>query len=105
MEADKNDDDDDGGQIARDGEVVRCPLYLMDATQRRIADQTFDAAHQPGYRIASDAGMRDARAAALDARDRMIRRAERAWMTPGRDAAEPRQQLQCGSAARTLARR
>src|SRR5262245_989082 len=36
---------------------------------------------------ATDAAVRDARTAARDARDEMIRRAESAWRMPGRDAA------------------
>jgi hypothetical protein len=57
-----------------DGRSVRTPLYLMDAV--RFED------HQPHFVRAVDAAVRDARAAARDARDEMIGRAENAWRTP-----------------------
>jgi hypothetical protein len=80
-------DDDDADEMVRDGERVRCPMYLMDSMQRRIA---FDAAsHQPGYRSVDSATVRDARRMARDAREEMIRRLTDAWRTPVRDAAEP----------------
>jgi hypothetical protein len=63
--------DDDNVEIP-DGGRVRVPIMTMDAK--------FDARdHQPGFRYASDAAVRDARRRALDAREAMIRRAERAW--------------------------
>ena len=107
--------DEDNFEIP-DGGRVKVPLYLTDTvrfedgrerflrspdaaardgrTAARDDDRaTFDAAaHQPGFRYASDA----ARAAVRDARAEMIRRAENAWRTPpqrdvtaARDAAEP----------------
>jgi hypothetical protein len=78
-------------EVARDGEVVRCPVALMDGVQRAIAGldlgdcdgddlAAFDVAdHRCGFRIASDA----ARAAVRDARSRWIAEMRDAWR--GRD--------------------
>jgi hypothetical protein len=91
-----DDDDDLHRDVARDGEVVHCPVHLRDARQQAVAAmrwphhadrQTGDADyHRPGYRISVDS---DARAGARAARDAMIERVSSAWRTPGRDAAEP----------------
>jgi hypothetical protein len=78
-------DDDYEGEVP-DGGVVRVRLDMMDAVQRAVAGM---GDHQPGYRPESDAAVRDARAAARDAREAMIKRAENAWRAPARDAAEP----------------
>jgi hypothetical protein len=78
---------DDGDEIVADGESVRCPLYLCDATQRAMVAKygVFDARdHQPGFRSVSDAAVRDARTAARDARDAYVRRTCEAWRTAGR---------------------
>jgi hypothetical protein len=53
--------DDDG--ILKDGEMMRTPLVMMDALQRRIAGAapTFDVALcQPGPRFSTDAHERNA---------------------------------------------
>jgi hypothetical protein len=68
-----------------DGRSVRVPMYLMDAVDAKWA---FDARdHQPGYRPLSDsvtdAKVEDARSAARDARDEMIRRTQDAWRCAG----------------------
>jgi len=83
----KYDLDDDDDTMIPDGGRVRVPLYLCDdATQRAIAGQTFDAAaHQPGYRMASDAARRKVQ----DARAQWIRKMCDAWRTPHKDASEP----------------
>ena len=69
--------------ICEDGESVRVPVYLMDATQRAVAGVDLSD-HQPGYLRVTDAAVRDARTAACDARDAMIKRATEAWRTAGR---------------------
>jgi hypothetical protein len=86
--------DDPDDEVA-DGESVRVPVFLTDTVRfedgephfvRATAGADLDLAdHQPGFRYATDA----ARAAVRDARNEMIRRAENAWRTPARDAAEP----------------
>jgi hypothetical protein len=89
----KTDDDDVmrdyWDDVARDGEVVRCPMYLMDSLQRAVRGVDLSD-HMPGYRHASDGAVRDAQRQARDARTEMIKRAEQAWRTsPTRDAHEP----------------
>ena len=77
---------DDDDYVVRDGEHVRVPLYLCDATQRAV----FDAyAHQPGFVSVSDAKVRDAQRMARDARQTWIRGLQDAWRTPHKDASEP----------------
>lgn len=69
---------EDGDEVVRDGESVKVSFFLMDARQRRFA--TFDAAaHQPGYRFASDAAMERRR---HEARDAYIDRTVNAWKQP-----------------------
>src|SRR5262245_11333739 len=79
--------DDDDDRVVADGEHVRVPLHLCDATQRAV----FAAyAHQPGFVSVSSAAVRDARREARDARQVWIRKMCDAWRTPLRsDAAEP----------------
>lgn len=72
----QNIDDDEDRRIVRDGEFVRVPLHLMDATQRAMHDHFFtmhDGAgntpgHRPGYVMndARDDAMRDAKQTAYD---------------------------------------
>jgi hypothetical protein len=78
---------DDDDYVVRDGEHVRVPLYLCDATQRAV----FDAyAHQPGYRTSDAAEARDARREAREARRAWIEDMTTAWRrTPHKDASEP----------------
>src|SRR5262249_55824975 len=72
-------DDDD---VVADGQSVKVRMDMMDSLQRRV----FDAyGHQPHF-----ARMTDAQATMRrEARDAMIKRAENAWRTLSRDAAEP----------------
>jgi phage terminase large subunit-like protein len=67
-------DEDD---VARDGEVVRCPIFLMDAVQRAVAGVDLSD-HQPGFRRANDA----ARGAVRSARSRWVRSLNDAWRGP-----------------------
>jgi hypothetical protein len=69
-------DDDDLDDEVPPGGSVRVPLYLTDSDARD---------HQPHFvRAVTDAAVRDARAAARDARDQMIERATNAWRMAGR---------------------
>ena len=68
--------DDD---IVRDGESVRVRLYLTDTVQLEDG----------GPRFIRHEAARDARAAARDARDEMVRRAEDAWKVDARRKAKP----------------
>ena len=73
--------------MARDGEVVLCPVWLMDERQKAVAAKfaTFDADnHRPGYRMSADS---DACAGARVAYDAMVTRTTNAWRTPGRTPA------------------
>jgi hypothetical protein len=76
-------DDDD---IVRDGERVRCPLYLMDSVQRAIAGNVFDArSHQPHF--ATDAASERIK---REARVGYIKQLTDSWKrTPTKDASEP----------------
>jgi hypothetical protein len=79
------DDEEDGNEIVPPGGSVKVPMTLADS--RRFARFALDADdHRPHY---GRPDVSDARAAARDARNEMIRRAERAWRTLSRDAAEP----------------
>jgi hypothetical protein len=92
-------DDEYDEYVVPDGGVVRVPLMLMDSRQRAVAShyadsyvdrQLLDNYHSPGYRAATDAATRNARAAAIDARDEYVARLTDAWRTkPMRDCAEP----------------
>jgi hypothetical protein len=68
-------DDDETDEMARDGETVRTPMMIMDSA----------CGHRPGFVQLTD----ELIAKRWEARDAMIRRAEQAWRTPDRDAAEP----------------
>jgi hypothetical protein len=74
---------DDDEQV-EDGRTVRTPMMLMDGRDGRvfISDTVRYENGQPHFLRATDEAVRDARAAARDARDEMIRRAEDAWRTP-----------------------
>jgi hypothetical protein len=44
------------GEMVRDGQVIRVPIMLMDATQRQIADRKPSAyGHRPGSMPLTDA--------------------------------------------------
>jgi Arc/MetJ-type ribon-helix-helix transcriptional regulator len=62
--------------IARDGEVVRRPIHLMDSLQRAITgvDQ-----HTRGYRSSTSETVRDAQRAARNSRDAYVRNLSTAW--------------------------
>ena len=81
-------DDEDDPRVLRDGETLRVPLHLCDATQRAIAGAGVDLSdHAPGYRGVNDAAVQDARRAA---RDSYVRNLTTEWQRgPARDAAEP----------------
>jgi hypothetical protein len=77
---DAHDDD----EIVKDGESVRVPVYLMDATQRRFA--AFDAdAHRPHHAELTD----EVRKLRAKTRAEYLAGLRDAWRTPHRDAAEP----------------
>jgi hypothetical protein len=89
------DDDDASGEyfsrdVAHDGEVVHCPLFLMDSLQRAIHDgmgrpaaQAFDARdHRPGYVRVSSPAIADARRAAREARSEYVQALRDAWKRP-----------------------
>jgi hypothetical protein len=77
----KNRNHDDDDDEIEDGATLRTPLALMDGRDGRRVFLTdtvrFDENDQPHFLRATDET--DARAAARDARDEMIRRAENAW--------------------------
>jgi hypothetical protein len=86
-------EDESGADIARDGEVVRVPMHLVDhGGRRRVSDALADhfkyAGHRPGYAehalafqpMTHDA-LRDAHEARQNAFDDLCRRSERAWMS------------------------
>ena len=77
--------DDDETEMARDGEVVRTRMLMMDSADL--------SRHQRGYRMSDEASnLQDldaARDAARAARDAWIKQTCDAWRTPSRDAAEP----------------
>jgi hypothetical protein len=79
-----DDDDDFEDGVCKPGASVRCPIYLMDATQRAVAAKysAFDArAHQPGFRTqTADAASHDRAAARLA----YISALTDAWRTCGR---------------------
>jgi hypothetical protein len=102
------DDPDEVSDEVSPGGSVRVPLFCVDTYQlnnrplSRLSD--LSAAdldrHRPGYRLSDqasksdklsglDAAARDARTATRDAYFEMVKRAENAWRTPIRDAAEP----------------
>jgi hypothetical protein len=72
------DDDDDG--VARDGEVIHVPAYMKDGYWRNA----------PGFVALNTQQVRDARAAARDARNEYIRALTDAWKTktPHTDAGQ-----------------
>src|SRR5215471_5101381 len=74
----RRDLEDDDDPIVPDGGVVRTRVTLMDGRPINARD------HQPHF--ATDT---TARRATRDAYFEMVRRAENAWRTPARDAAEP----------------
>jgi hypothetical protein len=88
------DDAFDENGLLKDGRTYRADLYLMDSGDRRtlrnthrpvaITDGTDDpfALHRPGFRIATDAGMHDARQAVLDARAAYLHDLQNAWKHP-----------------------
>jgi hypothetical protein len=81
-------EDDD---VVPDGTTIRVPIMVMDAAQRAIAGVDLSD-YAPGFRLAADAAVRDARGAARDAYNEMVKRAQTAGRTPHRhvpDAPQP----------------
>jgi hypothetical protein len=70
---------------ARDGEVVRVPLNLMDAVQRGVYQHytAVDARnHQPGFRSSNAPEVQTAHDAARASRDAWLNRTTSAWRGP-----------------------
>jgi hypothetical protein len=81
----KRNDVDDDGEV-RDGESVRCPMYLMDSQRQVVARFAFDAdAHRPHHAELTD----ELRKLRAKTRAEYLAGLQDAWRTPHGDAAEP----------------
>lgn len=94
MKRHDDEDKDRDDNIVRDGEGVRVPMVLMDATQRAIAAHMNPAVlHRPGFVTDSDIGLTASREAYQAHVDELYRRHDEAlswaWYV-GDDAAKPR---------------
>jgi hypothetical protein len=80
----RRDLDDDDDVVVADGQGVRRRLMFKDS--RRFVFDIVDR-HRPGFRMAADAAVKDARREARRARQSWIQDMTSAWKrTPGRDA-------------------
>jgi hypothetical protein len=92
----RHDDDDD---VVQDGESIRVPVYLMDATQRAVATEGLrlhdglgnPAGHKRGYVFGGNAEQRQR---AADAYDERTTRLQEAWRSPAGAAERNEAQLE-----------
>jgi hypothetical protein len=77
----------DDDEIAKDGEVLRVPAFLMDGRAPVIVSDGFGGTrmNQPGFRF-GDAGSECSRA---EAREEYVGRLERAWRDPTSETRGP----------------